>query len=145
MTKKWKCISMRPPLRCVKIAEQDMSPNVAKTSRERLVNPDREGTAARDERGQSVDGVPEGGVEVDRRRRCSGVDEVRTLHLKNVGSTSARAEVGFPTDLAQGLRSWPRVVGRVGDGATGNGCFRRRLFAIPDFLSHHGRHGERRW
>jgi hypothetical protein len=42
MTKKWKCISIRPPLRCVKIAEQDMSPNVARTSRERLVNPDSE-------------------------------------------------------------------------------------------------------
>jgi hypothetical protein len=42
MTKKWKCISIRPPLRCVKIAEHDMRPNVARTSRERLVNPDRE-------------------------------------------------------------------------------------------------------
>jgi hypothetical protein len=42
MTKKWKCISIRPPLRWVKIAEQDISPNVARTSRERLVNPDRD-------------------------------------------------------------------------------------------------------
>ena len=58
MTKKWKCISIRPPLRCVKIAKQDMSPSVARTSRERLVNPDSEAPPERDDDGRLGQGTP---------------------------------------------------------------------------------------
>lgn len=57
MTKKWKCISIRPPLRCVKIAEQDMSPSAARTSRERLVNRDGEAPTVNDDDGRLGQGM----------------------------------------------------------------------------------------